>query len=129
VAAIAKLPGPVAQAAAIGVLLFVAAALCGIAARALGATDDPGSVVLDEIVVLPIVFLGAPPLSWRLLLAGFLLFRLFDVWKPGLVREAEKLPGGVGIVADDVVAAVLAWAALRGALWIDVTANWHWLAA
>jgi phosphatidylglycerophosphatase A len=129
VAAIAKLPGPIAQAIAIVVMLVVAAALCGIAARALGAADDPGAVVLDEIVVLPIVFLGGPPLTWRLLLVGFLLFRLFDVWKPGLVREAEKLPGGAGIVADDVVAAALAWAALRGALWLDAAANWHWLAA
>ena len=72
--------------------------------------------MLDEIVVLPIVFLGGPPLTWHVLLAGFLLFRLFDIWKPGLVREAEKLPGGWGIVADDVVAAALAWAALRGAV-------------
>jgi len=128
VPAIALLPNLGAQAAVIAVLLVAAVALCGAAARALGASGDPGSIVLDEIVVLPIVFLGVPTLTWPCLVAGFLLFRLFDIWKPGLVREAEKLPGGWGIVADDLVAAVLAWVALRGVMGLDRWAGWHWLA-
>ncbi len=128
-AAIAKLPGEIGQTAAIGVLIIAAVAICGAAARTLGAAADPQPVVLDEIVVLPIVFLGAGPMTWQLLLAGFLLFRLFDIWKPGLAREAEKLPGGWGIVADDLVAAALAWAALRGVLWLNTAAGLEWFGA
>ncbi len=94
---------------------------------ALGASGDPGAVVLDEIVALPIVFLGAPAITWQVLVAGYLLFRLFDITKPGLVREIENLPGGWGIVADDVAAAALAWAALRGLMWIDRAASLGWL--
>jgi len=47
-------------------------------------------------------------LSWKYLLLGFILFRLFDIWKPFPVRQAESLPGGWGIMADDWVAAVYA---------------------
>jgi phosphatidylglycerophosphatase A len=129
VAAVACVPGGVyVQAAVIGVLLVIAAGVCGLAARALGSSSDPSAVALDEIVVLPIVFLGAPLLTWQVLLAGFLLFRIFDIWKPGLVTTAERLPGGAGIVADDIVAAALAWASLRGVFWLD-GAYFHWFAA
>jgi len=55
-----------------------------------------------------------PPVSWKYLLLGFILFRVFDIWKPFPVRQAERLPGGWGIMADDWVAAV--YAALG--LWI-----------
>lgn len=125
---IASMPQIVDQVAIIAVLLLLAAPICGLAARALGASGDPGAVVLDEIVVLPIVFLGVHAITWPVLLAGFLLFRLFDIWKPGLVRELEKLPGGWGIVADDAGAAVLAWAALRGLMWMDGASGLGWLA-
>jgi phosphatidylglycerophosphatase A len=129
VAAIARAPGGVyVQAVVIAVLLVLAAALCDLAVRALGSSGDPSSVALDEIVVLPIVFLGAPLLNWQVMLAGFLLFRIFDIWKPGLVTTAERLPGGFGIVADDIVAAALAWAALRGVFRLD-DAYFHWFVA
>ena len=52
------------------------------------------------------------PLHWRWWLAAFVLFRLFDIVKPGPVRMAERLPGGLGVMADDVVAGVLAAALL-----------------
>ncbi len=128
VPAVAALPNLQIQAVAIALLLLVAVLICGLAAQALGASGDPGAVVLDEIVVLPIVFLGAPAITTSLLVAGYLLFRLFDIAKPGLVREAEKLPDGWGIVADDVAAAALAWAALRGLLWADGAASLGWFA-
>lgn len=127
VPAIGALPQLVDQAMVVAVLLLAAVPICRIAARALGASGDPGAVVLDEIVVLPIVFLGVPSITWPVLVAGFLLFRLFDIWKPGLVRELEKLPGGWGIVADDAAAAALAWAALRGLLWLDGVMQLGWL--
>ena len=52
------------------------------------------------------------PPDWRWWLAAFVLFRLFDIVKPGPVRMAERLPGGLGVMADDVVAGVLAAALL-----------------
>jgi phosphatidylglycerophosphatase A len=96
---------------------------CGEAERILG-KPDPGSVVLDEIVAVPLCFVvpvasrymetGALPppdyyfsrSHWLILAAGFVLFRLFDIWKPWPVRQTQKLPGGWGITIDDLLAAV-----------------------
>jgi phosphatidylglycerophosphatase A len=116
--------------AQLGIILLVAivaAAICGSAARALGPQHDPGAIVLDEIVALPIVFIGVPAMSWSVLLAGYLLFRLCDIWKPGLARSAEQLPGGLGIVADDCLAAVLACILLHGVMWLDRSTGLAWL--
>jgi phosphatidylglycerophosphatase A len=65
---------------------------------------DPGQVVIDEVVGQTITFLAQPRVSWKWLLAGFILFRLFDIVKPFPARRAERLPGGWGIMVDDVVA-------------------------
>lgn len=67
---------------------------------------DPGIVVLDEVLGQWLTFSGAAVLDWKTLLAGFLLFRLFDIWKPPPVRQLESLPGGAGIIADDLMAGV-----------------------
>jgi len=67
-------------------------------------TEDPGCVVVDEAVGQWIALAGAKTLVWQVWLAAFLLFRLLDIWKPPPARQAESLPGGWGIVADDVVA-------------------------
>lgn len=86
-----------------GVALF--AVWCtGQAARLLGHKDPP-QVVLDEIVAVPLALALAA--GWWLALA-FVFFRVFDVWKPGFVRDSQKLPGGWGIVVDDLLAAALA---------------------
>jgi len=53
-------------------------------------------------------YLGLTPINWKYLLLGFILFRVFDIWKPFPVRQAEHLPGGWGIMADDWVAAIYA---------------------
>jgi phosphatidylglycerophosphatase A len=66
--------------------------------------EDPGLVVIDEVLGQWVTLLGAAAESWRVFLAGFLLFRLFDIWKPWPVRRFEKLPEGLGIVADDLAA-------------------------
>jgi len=58
---------------------------------------------------------GATSLSWKANLAAFVLFRLFDVWKPFPVRQAERLPGGWGIVADDAMAGLYGALVLFGA--------------
>lgn len=126
-AAVAQLPTMGGQIGVIVALALAAVAVCDVAARAMGSSGDPGAIVLDEIVALPIVFVGAPPLNWTLLLVGYLLFRICDITKPGLARSAERLPGGWGVVADDCVAALLAAMLLQVALWIDRAAGYEWL--
>jgi phosphatidylglycerophosphatase A len=117
-----------AQLALVAIISVAAAPVCEAAARALGTSHDPGAIVLDEIVALPIVFIGVPAMNWFVLLAGYVLFRVCDILKPGLARSAEKLPGGWGIVADDSVAAVLACILLHGAIWLDGRLGFDWLA-
>ncbi len=74
-------------------------------ARAVG-KEDPGLVVVDEVLGQWVTLLGAAAKGWKVYLAGFVLFRLFDIWKPWPVRRFEKLPEGLGIVADDLAAGV-----------------------
>jgi phosphatidylglycerophosphatase A len=79
------------------------------------ARKDPGVVVVDEVAGQLITFLFIPlggRLSWWMLLAGFVLFRLFDIWKPYPIRRLESLESGLGIMADDILAGVYAAAAL-----------------
>jgi phosphatidylglycerophosphatase A len=68
---------------------------------------DPGMVVVDEVLGQWIVLLGAAAESWIVYLVAFVLFRLFDIWKPGPIRKLEALPGGFGIIADDMGAGIL----------------------
>ena len=72
---------------------------------------DASEVVIDELAGQWIALIVVPP-DWRGWLAAFVLFRLFDIVKPGPVRMAERLSGGLGVMADDVVAGVLAAALL-----------------
>jgi phosphatidylglycerophosphatase A len=85
--------------------------LCGESARRLGAHDHSG-IVWDEFVGFSVTMLAAPPqIGW--LIAGFALFRLFDIAKPWPIREADhSLHGGLGIMLDDVIAGVFAAALL-----------------
>jgi phosphatidylglycerophosphatase A len=69
-------------------------------------SEDPGMVVVDEVLGQWLTLLGAAALNWKSFLAAFLLFRLFDIWKPWPVRRFEDLPEGLGIVADDLAAGV-----------------------
>ncbi len=73
---------------------------------------DPPEVVIDEVAGFLLTMLFVP-LSLRTLLIGFLFFRLFDIFKPWPARSAEKLHGGLGIVADDLVAGLYANLCLR----------------
>ena len=66
--------------------------------------EDPGLVVVDEVLGQWIALAGAAVWNWKTFLAAFVLFRLFDIWKPQPVRWAESLPAGTGIIADDLVA-------------------------
>jgi phosphatidylglycerophosphatase A len=78
---------------------------------------DPGIVVVDEVIGMWISVLGLP-LTLPIVLAGFVLFRIFDVVKPPPARQFEALPGGYGIVCDDVMAGIYANLVLRAALWL-----------
>ena len=70
---------------------------------------DPQFVVIDEVSGQYFTYvLALAPLNWKYLLLGFILFRVFDIWKPFPARQAERLPGGWGIMADDWVAAIYA---------------------
>ncbi len=79
----------------------------GVTAQALN-KKDPGVVVVDEVVGQWLALAGARPLNVKSWIGAFVLFRLFDIWKPTPVRQLEKLPGGAGIVADDLMAGVYA---------------------
>ena len=89
------------------------------AERALGA-KDPGAIVVDEVAGMTLSVLALPPTP-GVLLAGFLLFRLFDVLKPFPANVAQRLPGGLGVMIDDVIAGLYALALLlvaRRAGWL-----------
>jgi len=77
--------------------------------------SDPQFVVIDEISG-QLIALSNPflLLNWKSWLAGFILFRVFDVWKPFPARQAESLPGGWGIMADDWIAGIFAGLVLWG---------------
>lgn len=87
--------------------------ICGESARRLGVHDHPG-IVWDEITGFAITMLAAPA-QFYWVLAGFALFRLFDIWKPWPIREADhSLAGGLGIMLDDIIAGVFAAVILFG---------------
>jgi phosphatidylglycerophosphatase A len=101
----------------LGVIMLVTALGIWAASRAekILARKDPGLVVVDEVAGQLITFLFIPlevSLNWRTLFIGFVLFRLFDIWKPYPIRRLESLESGLGIMADDVLAGVYAAAAL-----------------
>jgi phosphatidylglycerophosphatase A len=67
---------------------------------------DPGQVVIDEVLGQMLTFAVWPEAPWKWLLAGFILFRVFDILKPFPIRRAERVSGGWGIMLDDVIAGV-----------------------
>jgi phosphatidylglycerophosphatase A len=92
------------------------ATLVGIPAATLTARacrrDDPSHVVIDEVAG-QMVTLIAAPLTWKAQLAGFILFRMFDIMKPWPIRRLERLPEGTGIMLDDLGAGVFGWICLQ----------------
>ncbi len=102
---------------AINVILFLAFCLIGVwasdRASYLFQTKDPQKVVVDEVMGQLLVFMFIPfDVRWYYVVAGFLLFRLFDIWKPYPIRSLESLPTGIGICADDLLAGVYGGACL-----------------
>ena len=89
-------------------VLFVAGIwICGIAGRILG-VHDHGAIVWDEMVGYWVTMAAAPP-GWVWLVIGFVLFRLFDIWKPWPIAWMDRrVAGGFGVMADDLVAGLYA---------------------
>lgn len=98
-------------------IFFVGVWAAGESEKFFGRTD-PGHVVIDEVVGQMLTFLLVPHASWKLLLAGLGLFRFFDVTKPFPAGRAERLPGGWGIMIDDLLAGVYALVALAFLVYI-----------
>jgi len=86
------------------------------AERYFGSTD-PGPGVIDEVVGM-LITLFLLPVSWEVAAAGFLIFRVLDVIKPYPANRFERLHGGMGMMADDVMSAVYANVAVRGLIWL-----------
>ena len=103
--------------------LYFAVAFCGEAEKRMG-RKDPGQVILDEFVVMPLCFLGwrlvaaAGWPAWAIFLAGFGLFRFYDILKPLGINRLQDWPGGWGVVVDDVAAALAACGTLHLAAWL-----------
>jgi phosphatidylglycerophosphatase A len=102
-------------------LFYPAVAAATLVERAVG-RHDPGVVVVDETLgtLLTLAFIPAAALRhWQAYAIAFFLFRLLDVWKPGVIGKSQSLPRGWGIVIDDVLAGVAGGALLAGAaaLW------------
>ncbi len=88
--------------------LYLAVVICGEGETRMAKVDPP-EMILDEMVAIPVCFLGlqhvlAGSYAWVVIVLGFLLFRLFDILKPFGISRLQKLQGGRGVVADDVAA-------------------------
>lgn len=99
----------------------VAVWACGVAEESLG--HDARPIVADEVIGQTLALLFAPH-SPLVFFAAFVLFRIFDVWKPLGAHQAQRLPGGLGVVADDVIAGLTSCVALQLGLWGARSAGW-----
>lgn len=105
-----------------GPLLLAAAAMVAVAAglwaipRAAGEAD-PGWVVIDEVAGMWLAMLPLQGVPVAGLAASFVLFRLFDIWKPGPIRTLDRVPGRLGVMGDDLAAGCAAAAALAALQW------------
>jgi phosphatidylglycerophosphatase A len=109
------LPGSAIVQAAVIVALFVLGSIAGNVAERYYGRTDPRHVVIDEVMGM-LITLFLNPVGLKGAFVGFLFFRATDVIKPYPANRLERLPGGVGVMADDAMAAVYANLALRAAL-------------
>ena len=99
------------------VALFAAGVWAATTAERYFGGIDPGPIVIDEVVGM-LITLAFIPVGWSAALAGFVLFRIFDVVKPYPAGRFERLHGGLGVMADDAMAAVYANLSLRFLMWL-----------
>jgi phosphatidylglycerophosphatase A len=127
--AIGRLPGIGWQLAAIIAINLIGIPIATAAGCALGGKKDNQAIVFDEIATVPIVFLFVRLVNWQTALVGFLLHRAMDILKPPPASQLERLPDGLGVMADDWMAGVYACALMAGVAWIDKMAGWELLSA
>jgi len=78
---------------------------------------DPGLIVIDEVAGM-MVSVALVPRTVPVLVCAFLLFRLFDIWKPFPARDSQSLPGGAGVMMDDLIAGFYALVLIMTARWL-----------
>lgn len=106
------------QLAVITALFLVGIYFCDKTGKALGVSDH-GGIVWDEIVAMMLV-LTFTPIQWQWWLVAFIAFRLFDIWKPFPIRQCDaKIKGGLGVMFDDLLAAIYAIASLKVLVWLS----------
>jgi phosphatidylglycerophosphatase A len=98
-------------------VLFAVGVWAGTSAERFFGGIDPGPVVIDEVVGM-LITLAFIPVGWSGALAGFLLFRMFDIFKPWPARSLERMHGGLGVMADDAMAALYSNISLRLLMWL-----------
>ena len=81
---------------------------------------DPSRIVVDEMVGVWIALLAVTPFNWYYMLLAFILFRLFDIFKPLGIRKMEELKGGLGVMMDDVLAGIYSCILILIAKWVIV---------
>jgi phosphatidylglycerophosphatase A len=108
-----------AQAAVAAALAVVAVPVCGAAEKAFGVKDDR-RIVADEYLTFPICTIGLPCISapWLILPVAFVVNRAMDVLKPFPARQIQAVPGGPGIVLDDVISSLYALAINHAVWWV-----------
>lgn len=104
---------PLRIAVALGVVTLIGIWAGGRVERVLG-RKDPGIIVIDEVAGMLLSVVLLPP-TIPVLVTAFLLFRLFDIWKPFPARESQALTGGMGVLVDDLIAGVYALVLVLGA--------------
>jgi len=110
--------GVYSQLAIIFAMFLIGIYFCDKTGKALGVSDH-GGIVWDEIVAIMLV-LTVTPYQWQWWLMAFVLFRLFDIWKPAPIRQCDaKVKGGFGVMLDDLLAAVYAIISLKILLWLS----------
>ena len=98
-------------------LIFISFYIAGKSAELLG-VHDHGGIVIDEICGYLVTMLFAP-VNWQAIILGFVFFRVFDIFKPWPIKWLDqRIPGGVGIVVDDLMAGIYALLSLQAILWL-----------
>ncbi|MEN8725256.1 MAG: phosphatidylglycerophosphatase A [Lentimonas sp.] len=110
---------PIAYLFLMGLLTYLAVGICDAAERRLQ-MRDPGMIILDEFIAIPLVFLGMggeygliAAHGWPVILMGFGLFRVFDIFKPFGISKLQDFPGGLGCVVDDLAAGLVSCVVLH----------------
>ena len=100
------------------IVLFTAAGIWSADKLESECGKDPSKVVVDEMVGVWIALLAVPVGNVWYILFAFLLFRFFDIFKPLGIRKMEQLEGGIGVMADDILAGIYSFLLLMGVRWL-----------